>query len=323
MELMGELAEKLSVELQIIFSHERGAPIIDKRSSPQLSLRVATVEGQLSACDHMLVYLNDLTWTKGDQSAHFADEVKHAMDAGVHLLLAHEMLGMGQSQRHPCQFDNFYKCHRGATPQELLLRKIYDEIAIPLRGGPWRETSMVMLANRLVAATAGVSASSFRSDEPANAENSGMSRMKQLQSKFLVSIRGSVTSASVEGDERADVAQQSATRSALTEQIHLAVSARFGPGPLGMEFAQTDDVVRVTSVEQGSQASEQGVGTGDILLEVAGSQVTGLRKDEVIEAIKQAQRPFTVLFAPARRAECATTTQPSATEGNVDMERAI
>ena len=58
-----------------------------------------------------------------------------------------------------------------------------------------------------------------------------------------------------------------------------------------MEFAQTDDVVRVTSVEQGSQASEQGVGTGDILLEVAGSQVTGLRKDEVIEAIKKTQRP--------------------------------
>jgi hypothetical protein len=34
----------------------------------------------------------------------------------------------------------------GATPGELLQRGIYSEIAIALKGGPWRDASMAMLA---------------------------------------------------------------------------------------------------------------------------------------------------------------------------------
>ena len=68
------------------------------------------------------------------------------MDMGVHLLLAHEMLGLGQDGRHPCEFGDFFRCERGATPAKLLARDVYGHIAIPLRGSAWRQTSMLILA---------------------------------------------------------------------------------------------------------------------------------------------------------------------------------
>ena len=72
------------------------------------------------------------------------------MYAGVHLLLAHEMLGEGgQEARNGCDFGAFFACSEGSTPQELLQANIYNEIAVPLKGGKWREASMVMLAHTL------------------------------------------------------------------------------------------------------------------------------------------------------------------------------
>jgi hypothetical protein len=98
----------------------------------------------------MLVYLNDLTWTRGESSGEqgseqFAAEVHQAMDAGVHVLLTHEMIGEGQDSRFPCDFSTFFVCDRGTTPQELLQRGIYSSIAIPFKGLEWRRASTVML----------------------------------------------------------------------------------------------------------------------------------------------------------------------------------
>jgi hypothetical protein len=45
---------------------------------------------QIGECDHMLVYLNQETWTRGDLSTELADEIRIAMDKNVHLLLTHE-----------------------------------------------------------------------------------------------------------------------------------------------------------------------------------------------------------------------------------------
>jgi hypothetical protein len=110
------------------------------------TLHVATDIATLCRCDHMLVYLNDLTWTRGEQgSEQFAADVHKAMDAGIHILLAHEMVGVGQDERHPCDFDSFFACDRGTTPQQLLQRGIYSSIAVPLKGLEWRQVSMVML----------------------------------------------------------------------------------------------------------------------------------------------------------------------------------
>jgi hypothetical protein len=39
----------------------------------------------------------------------------------------------------------FFSCVDGATPGEQLKRGIYSEIAVALKGGPWREASMAML----------------------------------------------------------------------------------------------------------------------------------------------------------------------------------
>lgn len=100
----------------------------------------------LALCSHMLVYLTALTWTQGDSSAVFATDVRRAMDSNLHLLLAHEMTGTGgQEKRHGARFEIFFANEAGATPQELIQAGIYNSIAIPLKGGAWRETSMTML----------------------------------------------------------------------------------------------------------------------------------------------------------------------------------
>ena len=107
---------------------------------------------QLDQCDQMLVYLNGLTWTRGDASAQLAGEIQHAMQSDLPLLLAHEMVGIGgQEDRHGCEFGEFFASPDGATPQELLGMGIYGKIAIALKGGAWREASRVMLEQAIAA----------------------------------------------------------------------------------------------------------------------------------------------------------------------------
>ena len=119
-----------------------------KRSATGL-LQVSTQVADMASCNHMLVYLNATTWTRGDTSASFAAEVAHAMDAGVHLLLAHEMVGIEEEERRGVDFARFFACENGATPPNLLKRGIYNEIALPLKGGPWREASFAMMHDKL------------------------------------------------------------------------------------------------------------------------------------------------------------------------------
>ena len=67
------------------------------------------------------------------------------MDKGVSLLLCHEMPGIGgQKQRHAVEFDRFFACEDGSTPDALLHKGIYSSIAIPFKGGEWRHTSFMM-----------------------------------------------------------------------------------------------------------------------------------------------------------------------------------
>jgi len=114
------------------------------------TLYVSASMSSLPQCEHFLVYLNSRTWTSGNKSASFAQEVERAKASNVHLLLVHEMPGIGgQAERGGCDFGTFFACDRGATPQNLLTKGIYNEIAVPLKGGPWRETSMAMLAQAI------------------------------------------------------------------------------------------------------------------------------------------------------------------------------
>jgi len=132
-------------------------------------LRVTSDAAKMSEAEHVLLYLNSQTWTRGEASAALGDELVRAMDAGIHVLLVHEMPGVGgQKGRHGCEFGNFFSCAEGATPGELLKRGIYDQIALPLKGGAWREASLALLhdilagdGNADVAAAAGSQSSRY------------------------------------------------------------------------------------------------------------------------------------------------------------------
>ena len=115
---------------------------------PKLAL-TSDVE-QLCGCDHIILYLTSQTWTRGEASEALGRELMRAMDLNVNVLLVHEMAGMGgQEARFGCEFGSFFSCADGATPGELLKRGIYSSIAVALKGGQWREVSMVLLGMAL------------------------------------------------------------------------------------------------------------------------------------------------------------------------------
>ena len=88
--------------------------------------------GKQSACQHMLVYLNGVTWTRGEETDQFAMELVLALRTGVHLLLAHEMPVAAalpeDSERHGIEFGELFADPRGCTPPHLLNAGIYGSI---------------------------------------------------------------------------------------------------------------------------------------------------------------------------------------------------
>jgi len=115
------------------------------------ALHMTTSKHDLQDCDHMLVYLTNETWTRGDASNTFADEVRGAMKAKMHLILVHEMPGIGGATRGACEFSTFFSCEHGTTPSDLIKSGIYHTIALPLKGGSWREMSLAMLNDAFAA----------------------------------------------------------------------------------------------------------------------------------------------------------------------------
>jgi len=130
-------------------AHNEGAKAlmleVSNHFEPAQQIVIAESIEELVSCECMLVYLTDLTWTSGERSTAFAEEIEHAMEAEMRLFLCHEMPGVGgQAERHACEFANFFSCARGTTPKSLQNRDIYSSIATPLKGGAWRDASMVM-----------------------------------------------------------------------------------------------------------------------------------------------------------------------------------
>ena len=110
------------------------------------TIALSEEEAQLERCECMLVYLNEDTWTSGYESFRLATAVQRAMGLGVRLLLVHEMVGAeGQDGRRGCEFSSFFS----STPQELQRGGIYDLIAVPLKGGAWREVSTRLVVRAL------------------------------------------------------------------------------------------------------------------------------------------------------------------------------
>ena len=168
--------------------HNEGALQLMREVSNALDIDVlrTTRRADLPRCAHMLVYLNAQTFTSGAASAAFAREVARAMELEVHLLLAHEMAGgAGQEARHGCDFGLFFANDVGATPLDLLKKGIYNEIAVPLKEGAWREASMAMLLNALSGTT-----------EAAPADQSAISDITNSIEHMLARNVGRVFSAS-------------------------------------------------------------------------------------------------------------------------------
>jgi len=114
-------------------------------------------DSELQTYKHMLLYLTSETWTRGEEtSKNLEQELKGAMENGIHILMVHEMNGGDEKDnklRSACEFGQFFDCERGATPSELLSRGIYRDIAQPLKGpGDFRKASLMQLAQTLAVA---------------------------------------------------------------------------------------------------------------------------------------------------------------------------
>jgi len=139
-----------AIELLVEVGRERGFAVVRAKGqglqATANTLHVTTDKAELVACDRMLLYLTSQTWTRGEASEALGAEIAEAMDLKVDVLLAHEMPGIGgQEARFGTEFGTFFCCPDGPTPPELLGRGIYSTIAVPLKGGAWREASMALM----------------------------------------------------------------------------------------------------------------------------------------------------------------------------------
>lgn len=111
-------------------------------------LAIVRDASEISSCVRFLLYLDGRTWTRGARSETLASELVVAMRAGVKVIMAHEMPGVGQPV-HAVPFARFFACPEGATPPHLLRAGIYKQLAVPLKGGAWRIPALRQLRKEL------------------------------------------------------------------------------------------------------------------------------------------------------------------------------
>jgi len=186
-EVLAEMGKKLGFGVDLVDSTDVGdvskrlsvaTPVLDTKwtSPPKAKLstkanftdgrtiRLTTSPEHMQTCKHMLLYLDARTWRSGGKSEQLAAEIRQAMSLGVHVVLVHENAKGGAY--HGCEFGTFFAHVDGATPEDLLRGGIYNEIAIPMMGGEWRDVSYVLLAQAL----------SGRAPEDVNGRQSSMRR---------------------------------------------------------------------------------------------------------------------------------------------------
>ena len=130
------LARGVALEMASLLKEERLPPLLWTEDI-----------ADLEHCEHMLIHLAGDTWTRGPESDLLAHEVCAAMRAGVHRLLAHEVPGarLDDVGRGCCSFDELIQ----ATPEHLIDAGIYNEIAMNLAGGEWRNAGLIGLIREI------------------------------------------------------------------------------------------------------------------------------------------------------------------------------
>jgi len=122
--------------------------------NPSVPLTYTTDISKLAQCDHMVVLLDQRTWTSGDDTAKFVEHIHEAMRIGVHLNCIHEFPAVVGPRRFECEFGLMF--NDDWTPPHLTGGKtnLYKEIAFALKGVEWRKPGQVAVASKLVASAA-------------------------------------------------------------------------------------------------------------------------------------------------------------------------
>jgi len=118
------------------------------------TLYFTTDVDELAQCDHMLVLLDERTWTSGADTAKFVRHIHMALRIGVHIFCVHEFPAVVGPHRHACDFaqmfnDDWTPAHLTGGPAN-----VYKEIDLTLKGEEWRQPGLVALATK-VATSAG------------------------------------------------------------------------------------------------------------------------------------------------------------------------
>jgi len=113
------------------------------------ALSFTTDVDELAYCDHMLVLLDERTWTSGCDTASFIEHIHNAMRTGVHISCVHEFPAVVGPPRHACDFALMYKddwtpAHLTGGPTNL-----YKEMELALKGEEWRQPGLVGLVDKL------------------------------------------------------------------------------------------------------------------------------------------------------------------------------
>jgi len=120
-----------------------------KKVSAPLTFTSSLEALKADECDHMLVLLDERTWTSGDDTAAFVEHIHDAMRTGVHILCVHEFPAVVGPTRFECEFD--YMFRDDWTPAHLTggETNLYKEIALALKGDAWRLPGFVAFASKL------------------------------------------------------------------------------------------------------------------------------------------------------------------------------
>jgi hypothetical protein len=134
-----------------VSEHNPGAhSIAEELQSLEPGIQYTTKIDELHECEHMMVLLSEITWTRGEGTNAFAAELVEAMRNGVHRFLIHEVPGarLGDNEaRHSCSFDRFFM--DDTTPKLIVKANIYNEIAMNLAGDEWRKAGLIKTVQKL------------------------------------------------------------------------------------------------------------------------------------------------------------------------------
>jgi len=106
------------------------------------------IKEDISACDHMLLYLNAHTWANDPEA--LDHDILEAQRLGVNIVVCHEFPSVIDPGSARSALD--FKTIMNATPPHLMSgqRNLYRQIAVPLKGGELRKVGLDSLAAKLV-----------------------------------------------------------------------------------------------------------------------------------------------------------------------------